>query len=179
MEELSDSIIDRETALANFDHARDDFVRAFVQVPDKALSFKPEGDTYSIGDLVPHVIGSLNMYTVVLETMTSLDWALSNPFEGEPRQTMEDHAAQMQAVFAGGEGRDAIIDELEQVHDQLASRLRKMAYAEYNRRAPVRYPSSEEPYPTSAYDILGWLTEHYNEHIAQLWQMVELWEKTK
>ncbi len=179
MDELSENIIERETALANFDHARDDFIRAFSQMPDKALSYKPDGDEYSIGDLVPHVIGSINMYTVVLDTMTNLGWALSRPYEGVPRQAMQDHAAEMQAIYTGGGGRDAITDELEKAHDQLASKLRELAHEDYSRKAPVYYPSSEEPYPTSAADLLDWLTEHYKEHIAQLWQLRKDWEKRK
>jgi uncharacterized damage-inducible protein DinB len=179
LDELSDTIIDRETALANFDHARDDFVRAFAQVSDKALTYKPDGDDYSIGDLLPHVLNQINMYTVVLETMSALGGGLARPFEGESRQEMGDFAARMQAIYAGGEGRDAVTEELEQAHDRLASRLREMAHKEYAQKAPVRYPSSEDPYPTSAADLLAWLTDHYNEHIAQVWQLIEAWEKEK
>lgn len=179
MDNLSESIIERETALANFDHARDDFTRAFAQVPDKALNFKPTGDDYSIGDLVPHVIGSINMYTVILNKMSGLGWGLTHPFEGESQQLMQDNAARVQALYAAGEGRDAVIDELEQAHDALASRLRELAYEEYGRKAPVHYPPADEPFPTSAADILGWLTDHYNEHIAQIWQMIEGWENAK
>ena len=177
MDELSDSIIDRETALANFDHAREDFARAFAQVPDKALSYKPEGDDYSIGDLLPHVINQINMYSVVLDSMAGLGWSLAHPFEGETRQAMQDYAAQMQAIYAAGAGKETMIAELEKAHDQLASRLRELAYKEYSQKAPVLYPSSEEPYPTSAADLLKWLTDHYNEHIAQVWQMLDAWEK--
>ena len=179
MDELSDSIIDRETALANFDHARDDFVRAFAQVPDKALNYKPEGDDYSIGDLLPHVLNQINMYTVVLEVMDGLGWGLAHPFEGESRRMMGNFAAQMQALYAGGEGRDAIVEELEQAHDRLASRLREMANLEYSQKALVLFPSSDDPYPTSAADLLAWLTDHYNEHIAQVWQLLEAWEREK
>lgn len=179
MDDLSESIIERETALANFDHARDDFTRAFAQVPEKAILWKPEGDDYTIGDLVPHVIGSIYMYTVVLDTMAGLNWGLTHPFEGAPHKLMEDNAARVQAIYAGGEGRDEVIRQLEEAHDALASRLRDLAYKEYSQKAPVHYPPAEEPFPTSAADILGWLTDHYNEHIAQIWQLIEGWEARK
>ena len=179
MDDLADSIIDRETALANFDHARNDFLRAFAQVPDKALSYKPQGDDYSIGDLLPHVIGSIDMYTIVLETMEGIGWVLVHPYEGDPGQMMKDRAAEMQALYAGGEGREGIVAELEKAHDRLASKLRDMVHEEYSRQAPVHYPTSEQPFLTSASAILGWLTDHYNEHIAQVWQMIEGWEKQK
>jgi hypothetical protein len=68
---------------------------------------------------------------------------------------------------------------LEQAHDRLASRLREMANKEYSRKAPVHYLSSEAPYLTGAGDLLAWLTDHYNEHIAQVWQLLEAWEKEK
>ena len=178
-ENLSENIIERETALANFDHARNDFTRAFAQVPDKAITWKPEGDDYTIGDLIPHVIGSINMYTVILDTMAGLGWGPTRPFEGAPHQLMEDNVARIKAIYAEGEGRDAVIHELEEAHDALATRLREMAYKEYSQKAPVLYPPAEEPFPTSAADILGWLTDHYNEHIAQIWQMLEAWERIK
>jgi hypothetical protein len=92
---------------------------------------------------------------------------------------MQDFAARMQALYAGGEGRDTVVSELEQAHDALASRLREMAHKEYGQKADVHFLSSPDPYPTSAHDLLGWLTDHYNEHIAQVWQMIEGWEQSK
>jgi hypothetical protein len=179
MDDISEWITDRETALANFDHARDDFVRTFAQVSEKALTYKPDGDDYSIGDLLPHVLNQINTYAVVLEMMTRSDWGPTRPFEGESRQVMQDYSTQIQALFAGGEGRNPVVAELEQVHDRFATAVRDMAHKDYAQKASVVYLSSPEPYPTSVGDLLEWLTNHYNEHIAQVWQMLERWEREK
>jgi hypothetical protein len=39
----------------------------------------------------------------------------------------------------------------------------------------VIYPGSPDPYPTSAQDILGWLTDHYDEHTVQIGQLLDQW----
>ena len=84
----------------------------------------------------------------------------------------------IQAIYAAGAGRQAVLDELDAVHDRLAARLRKMAYEEYGRQAPVHYGGSPDPYPTSAHDIIGWLTDHYYEHVPHIEQLLEGWQKT-
>ena len=43
-------------------------------------------------------------------------------------------------------------------------------------QAPVYYPGSTEAYPTSGYDIIGWLTDHYKEHIRPGGRMLKGWQ---
>ena len=44
--------------------------------------------------------------------------------------------------------------------------------ADLDHKAPVWYPGGSEAYPTSAADVLGWLTNHYREHVPQLQALV-------
>ncbi|MEO8287910.1 MAG: DinB family protein [Chloroflexota bacterium] len=178
MDDLTESIVARETALANFDHARDDFETAFARVPDEALEWKPEGDDYTLGYLVPHVLSSIATYSTVLDRMAAAGYGPVPP-GWEADEAMKDYNAEMMAIYAAGAGRAPIIDELDAAHDRLASRLRELAYEDYSRPSPVHYPGGAEPFPTRAQDILAWLTDHYTEHIVQIDQMLKEWEKSK
>lgn len=176
MDETAANIIDRERALANFDHARDDFLDAMGSVPDDALEYKPEGDDYTVGDLVPHIAGNINMYGLALDMMRQAEF-------GEVRMAaMPDGPARVEgepevelAVPIGAEARVRDLEELERLHDTLAGKLRELMHEEHGRQAPVFYPGAEEAYPTSAADILKWLTDHYREHTQQIADMVGSW----
>lgn len=169
MDDTATDIIKREKALADFDHARDDFEDAFGRVPDEALDYKPEGDDYSIGYLLTHITGSLQQYS---STVTKIHEAAFGEVrlvgEGPP----EPHDGQTI-------DREAAITEMEAAHDSLAGKLRELAYENFSRKAPVYYPGSTDPYPTGAADILGWVTDHYREHIPHIKDLLERWEKTK
>lgn len=178
MDDFASNIIDREVALAKFDHARDDFEAAFALVPDEALGWKPEGDDYTLGDLLPHVIGSIANYMTVLDYIKAADGGAVVP-GWEADQAMADYKARVQAIYAAGAGRTAVIDELDAAHDRMASRLHDMAYEEYGHQTPVHYGGSSEPFPTSAHDILGWLTDHYYEHVPHIAQLLEGWAAQK
>src|SRR5438093_4880162 len=74
MDDVAANIIDRETALADFDHARDDFETAYARVPDEALDFKPAGDDYAISDLVPHCTASIVGHSRQLDIMKEAEY---------------------------------------------------------------------------------------------------------
>src|SRR5438128_11744656 len=74
MDDVAANIIDRESMLADFDHARDDFEAAFAEVPDEALDYKPEGDDYTIADVVPHVTGSIVRYSRQLDVIKEIEY---------------------------------------------------------------------------------------------------------
>jgi hypothetical protein len=178
MDDLAASIIDRETELAKFDHARDDFEVAFARVPDEALEWKPEGDDYTIGFLVPHVISSMANYSTALDRIEAASYGVVGP-GWEADEALVDYGAKVQAIYAAGAGRAAVLDEMDAVHDRLASRLRKLAYEDYSRQSSVHYGGSDQPFPTSAHDIIGWLTDHYYEHVPHIEQLLEGWQKSK
>ncbi len=169
MDDTAAEIIAREKALADFDHARDDFEDAFSQVPDEALGYKPEGDDYSIGYLLTHITGSLLQYSSVATKIHEAAFGevrldSEGPPEPDNSQTID---------------REAALTEMEAAHDALAGKLRELAYEDFSRKAPVYYPGSTDPYPTGAADILGWVTDHYREHIPHVAELLAGWEKTK
>lgn len=180
MDETASTIIDRETALADFDHARDDFEDALSEVPDGALSYKPEGDDYSIGEIVTHVTSSMRMYTAVLDMMRDLEFQEVR-LAGYPggNATIEeepdaDASTQQPGDDASGisRGKQAALDAMEATHNMLAARLGELAHEDYSRPSSVYYPGSEEGYPTRASDIISWMTDHYRNHAKQVREML-------
>jgi DinB family protein len=179
MDDTADRVMDRETALARFDHARDDFLQTFAAVPDEALSYLPKGDDYTIGDLLPHLIDFMHTYTVALDAMRESDFGETRPYDEAVDAAVREHDRRMKEIYSGGEGRPQVIEQLEQVHDRLAGKLRELAYEDYSREAPVYYRGSTDPYPTRAADFLDWLTDHYYEHVAQVNKMLGEWKQQK
>ena len=177
MNDTADRIVDRETALAKFDHARDDFLQAFAAVPDEALSYLPEGDDYTLGDLLAHVIDSMYGYTIALEAMQVSDFGETRPYDEAGEAEVREHDRRMKEIYAGGTGRAQVIEQLEAAHDRLAGKLREMAYDDYSREALVYYRGATEPYPTRAAHFLDWLTDHYYEHVAQVNKMLGEWKE--
>jgi hypothetical protein len=176
LDDTADRVIDRETALAKFDHARDDFLRAFAAIPDEALSYLPEGDDCTLGDLLAHVINSMYMYTMALDAMNSSDFGETRPFDEQGEHDLREHDVRMKHIYSGDEGRAQVIEQLEAVHDRLASKLREMAYEDYSRQVPVYYRGASDPYPTRAGDFIDWLVDHYYEHAAQVSKMLGEWK---
>jgi hypothetical protein len=178
MDDVTNNTVKRETDLANFDHARDDFEQAFAQVPDEALDYVPEGEDYTLGDMLTHVVSQIDNYTAVLEKMVGAGY-------GEVRNDLKlggllnDRRAEVQAIYAAGGGKEAIFDLLEQAHDRLAGLLRELAYEDYGRTAPVFYEGAEEAYPTRAADLIAWLTDHYYEHVKQTGELLEGWKRAR
>jgi hypothetical protein len=50
---------------------------------------------------------------------------------------------------------------------------------DFERKAPVRYEPGAEPYTTSAADVAGWLTGHYQEHVPQIRQLLDDWRASR
>lgn len=168
MDVTADGIIAREKALADFDHARDDFEDAFGSVPEEALSYKPEGDDYSIGYLLTHIMGSMRDYSNAVIKIHEAAY-------GEVRLDSYGPQPPDNATI----DRNAALTEMEVAHDTLAGKLRELAYEDFTRKAPVYYPGATNPYPTSAADIIGWVTDHYREHIPHVEGLLAEWEKEK
>src|ERR1044072_2872369 len=74
MDDVAANMIERSTALADFDHARDDFEQVYSRVREEELDYKPEGDDYSIRDIVSHVSGVMIMYTRLLERIREAEY---------------------------------------------------------------------------------------------------------
>jgi DinB superfamily len=185
MDEVAEGIIDRETALAKFDHARDDFEAVFAEVPDEALDWMPKGDDYSFGTILVHVRRSIEMYSALLDMIRTAEFeevrlaAVPGNYatvEEQPKTNEEDMGASVRLGPIVKENRQAALDALDAAHDRLAAQLRDLA-EEYSRPAPVVYVDANEPYPTRASDVIKWLTDHYEEHVPQFRQMLEQWRE--
>lgn len=180
MDDFAARIIDRENQLAEFDHARDDFENALSSVPEEALSYRPEGEDYSLRDLVPHLGNTLLMYSNVLDRIQQAEYQevrlVAAPDEAQATRRRIDERA---STPLRTDAQMGTLDELEGLHDKLAGRLRDMAEEEYGLQAPVYYAGSEEPYPTAASDIIGWVTDHYREHARQVLDLQNKWSKSR
>ena len=130
------------------------------------------GDDYALGGLVHHVDAVLEHYLAVLDAIIASDFR-----EVEPRDRpllFETAAAQARAGLAPGERADALA-ATERLHHEVSRRIADLASQQFERRAPVRFEPGTDPSPTSAAEILGWLTGHYQEHVPQVDQLVMSW----
>src|SRR5260370_145436 len=89
----------------------------------------------------------------------------------------ERHAAIVAARPTGAE-RGALLAELAAAHERVRALVTSLDEATFMRSAPVIYPPASAPYATSCRDIMGWLTDHYDEHTAQVGQLLEAWRRT-
>lgn len=167
MDDTAVNIIEREAALAKFDHARDDFMDSYASVPDESLGYKPEGDDYTIGYVLPHIESVIKRYDSLLSQIRETAWGdlQAGALDQPPLDTQVDRAETLAAI--------------ERTHDTFAGKLRELSTDDFNRKSNVVYPDTTDPYPTSAADIVGWLTEHYYEHIPHVQGLVESWKRSK
>ena len=179
MDDIAANIIDRETALADFDHARDDFETAYAQVPDEALDFRPDGDDYAISDLLPHITASIQGYSRQLDRMKEAEYReLRLVADTLQADLIESHRRARADATLKPATRQNALAEMEAAHDTLASKLRDMAHDDYTRVAPIFYPGSDEIYPTRPSDIAAWLTDHYREHVPHVQELLEKRQKS-
>jgi hypothetical protein len=179
MDDTADRVIERETALAKLDHARDDFLQAFAAVPVEALSYKPEGDDETIGEVLAHVISAVYTCTPAVDALDTASFGEAGPVDEPEEAGVREHDARLERINAGGAGRAEVIEQLEAAHDRLAGKLRELAYEDYSRKITVSNPrSSTQPYRTPAGDFfITWLTDHYREHTAQVNKMLGEWKR--
>jgi hypothetical protein len=154
--------------LAGFDAAANDFFEAFAGVPDAALGFRPQGDDYALSGLLIHVAGALEFYAGVLEQMIATGFepltASGAPDPGDVALTHDGIAPAERA---------STIARVRTAHAQLAQRVERSG--DIQRTADVRFGNGADPLPTSAVDIVGWMREHYREHIAHIDELLGRW----
>jgi hypothetical protein len=173
MDEIAANIIDRENALADFDHAREDFEAALEQVPDEGMSYTHEGEELTISDLIAHLTGSLTGYSRLIDMMREAEYQ-DVRMAAEPenaRGVLE--SSQPADQPPRPRTRSGDLEEMEAAHDELAAKLREMAYEEYSRQAEVYYPGSNDPRATRASDIIGLITDHYRRHARKVAELLE------
>jgi hypothetical protein len=162
---------DRDAALAGFEQSRTAFEEAVRRAPDAALRYRPPDEDYALGGLVVHVTQVLRRYTDVLNAIHAADWQSPT---APPDQTTEADAALIREGF-GGDRRSAILGEMREVHGAFVQTVLAEPADWFSRQAPVLYPGSSEPYPTSPADVVGWVRDHYAEHATQIADLVSAW----
>lgn len=169
----------REAALRALDQAYAAFLEAFREVPDEALRFVPEGEEYCLGILPEHLCDPLWSYSSQLDAMLRAGFAQID-LSGD--RALEAAKAQRHAALAawrpGTSERAEMMARLATAHQHARSRLAALDDATFTRAAPVVYAAGTEVLPTSAADIAGWLTEHYDEHTQQTRSLLVQWRAT-
>lgn len=176
MSEQTDSTTAVHTAQAAFDHARDVFLAAFAMVPDEALSYLPAGDEYVLGALPVHLPGAMINYMDVLDRIEAATYGQVD-LSADTNRRAQEVARHQQVVDARPTAADraATLQTLGEAHQRVQTRLGALDDATFERQAPVIYSAGTEPYPTAVRDIMGWLTDHYDEHTAQVGQLLAQW----
>jgi hypothetical protein len=178
MSDATDATADASVTerLRTFDEARDHFLAAFAQAPDEALPFVPPGDEYAIGVLPIHLLDPITRYMGVFEQLMANDYGLVNRASDPAALAWEaERHAHSVATRPTGAERAGMLRDLAAAHQGVVTRFSALDAAAFTRQGPVIYPGSADPYPTSAQDILGWLTDHYDEHTAQMAQLLDAW----
>lgn len=164
--------MDRDAALADFDAALKEWEDAFARVPDRALTYLKPGDDYALGGLQVHVNWVLAHYRRVLEGIVRARFQQIGP--------QDPAGAEARALEGARRGltpteRRKALDDMAHLHAAVRAAVRELPAGDFGRRAPVVYAEGEDPYPTCAEDIVGWLREHYREHVEQSADLVEEW----
>ena len=62
------------------------------------------------------------------------------------------------------------------LHVAVVTAVTRLPERDWLRKAPVVYGEGQEPYPTCPEDIIGWLRDHYREHVGQSADLIENWK---
>ncbi|HEU4784244.1 MAG TPA: DinB family protein [Ktedonobacterales bacterium] len=165
------------TLIARFDAARDGFLAAFTQASDEALPYTPAGEEYALGVLPLHLQDSMNHYLEVYDRMAEANFG---PVDLGADLEMVANAAELHqrllTTKPTGADRPALLDDLNATHRRVTERFSALDDASVTRQVAVVYSPGTDPYPTSVATIFDWLTDHYDEHIAQTTQLIERWQ---
>jgi len=161
--------MDREAGLADLERARGEFETAMAGVPDAALGHLKAGDDYSLSGLVPHCEYVFRHYSAVLDGM-----AAGAQFRAvDPDELDEWHQKSSREGFTAADRKQSMA-ALGAWHLATVQRLRRVP--DWEATVPVMYGAdTDEPYPTSAADVNGWLTDHYREHVPHVSELLADW----
>jgi hypothetical protein len=168
--------MDRDTALADFDRSRDEFLAALQAAPDESLGYLRSGDIYAIGGLAVHCNRVLKHYQRVLQR-------LAEPVAGEFRATdppgeTEEADRRALAGLAPPE-RSTELAELGSLHQGVRQAALKVEAANWEEKTPVFYGGAADAYPTSPDDVIGWLRDHYREHVPHTGELLAEWRASR
>jgi len=83
--------------------------------------------------------------------------------------------AEIVATRPTGADRVRLLADLAARHAWVRERVGALDEATFARQAPVIYAAGSAPFPTSYRDIMGWLADHYDEHTAQVGELLARW----
>jgi hypothetical protein len=164
------------TELAGLEDARRQFVDAIDAVPTEALTFLAAGDDYALGGLVTHVNAVLRRYGRVLDAVVADRTSVFDSVPVEADMAIE-NARSTDGLTAADRG--AAMATLANLHAKVTATLAGIDDAEWGLKTPVLYGGSDEPYPTGAAEITGWLTGHYLEHVPHVAELFAAWTATQ
>jgi hypothetical protein len=162
---------DRAEVLAEFDRSRVEFEESVRRAPDAALRFKPDGEDYTVGGLVVHVTDVLRRYARVVDGLRAHGFA---PFQAPAHETPAEDMALIHNGFDGAT-RGPVVEQMRSAHTALVDAVLGSPDADFAREAAVTFEGSSEPYPTSMQAVIGWVVDHYKEHIQQVDDLVSTW----
>ena len=160
---------DRSQVLTEFDRSRDDFEASLRRAPDAALRFKPQGEDYTVGGLVVHVTDVLRRYTLLIDALRAHGF---EAFQAPDYDTPAEDAALIRAGYDGA-ARGPQVEEMRSAHAALRDAAQSLPESEFTREASVTF--GDAPYPTSVNHVVGWVVDHYKEHIQQVDDLVSTW----
>jgi hypothetical protein len=167
--------VEREAALTDFETARSEWVAALAKVPDEALAYLKPGDDYALGGLQVHVNWVLHHYSRVLDALIAGGFA---PMAAaDPPGEWEDFNKKAKAGLTAT-GRIQALAEMTSLHQSVLKAAQGLELGDWWRKAPVVYGEGKDPYPTSPEDLIGWLRDHYREHVDQTADLLTAWRQT-
>ena len=168
--------MERESAIADFEVARGEWESAFAKVPDDALGYLKPGDDYALGGLQIHVNWVLTHYRRVLDGIIAGRFGQLGPQDAPG----EGQAAVQKAKVGLTAGqRSRSLAERGRLHAAVVTAVTRLPEGDWLRKAAVIYGEGQDPYPTSPEDVIGWLRDHYREHVDQSADLVEEWKGSR
>jgi hypothetical protein len=161
-----------EAALRDFDEARQSFQGTLEGAPEGALAYLKPGDDYALGGLTFHVNVVLEHYLQVLQGVMA---------SGAGEVRLPDRAAKFDAAHARAKAGlqpgelGPVLARTGSLHSQVRTLAASVAPSDWGRQATVRV-GAEPPYQASPADVLGWLVDHYREHVPQAGDLLREWE---
>jgi hypothetical protein len=168
--------VERTPALTEFDQSRDAFLAAIEPAPDESLAYLRQGDIYALGGLVVHCNQVLRHYRRVLDHLI-----VAEPKEfraSDPAEEVADSDRRALAGLAPAE-RAAELRSLATLHGDVMRTALSIPEGGWERKTPVFYGDAPEAYPTSPDDVIGWLRDHYREHVPHAAELIAEWRASR
>jgi len=163
--------VEKSAALADFGSSRGEFLDAMQACPDEALSYLKTGDIYAIGGFFPHANWVLKHYSRVLDRLAAGEAGFRT--DDPPREHEEANRRALAGLQPGE--REAELAELDSLHKQVLATAESIPAEGWESKVDVFYGDAADAYPTSADDVIGWLREHYREHVPQAAELLAEW----